>query len=1180
MRRIISLLCVCCTLFLSVSEAYIKREIDLTKEEIIPFSFSSSKAKIEELIDIKKYKNVKVLDTYVDNGEIETDLIENFIEVNLDDGEFFSGNKIVTKNETLYLEEELTDKQRRTVLVTPDNEVAKIIDVGGDFSSGNVSNGDIELKVKTDAVGSIIESDTETEVKRVNVEIPSTNKNRTVYSEYITLPNTLVNAEVLSVADGTAKVYKSKNSFRILFDNGTPNLTETKKTDGYTYYWADRALDGSFKKEYPNSVYKTDKKDFYGEGEYIEGKKSLDELMYNVSFEPSWKDYAGVNINGVKYMYIFDDTKGIPDVKDRILLDEDNITLDGEWCNSEKIKIEFTDSEIKFIPEGKLYSMGDIVKNTYGWGETYPNRDDESKESFFNTLTGKLETYVKHFKFFYGPKEKNTFGGFFTYPYTAQVEYEYKKPITVYSGYVTYSYEEEEKQNGYMYNGWVKISYDTTKSVNDYPPTAPYNIHYNEKVVWNAGTDDYTPQDRLRYEIEVETGNTWQHLDETDFGETEYEYENGQDLKFRVRTVDELNQVSDWGYSNEDEIELIGSVTPNRIYSGDKIDIEALTKSLTDIVGVHASCEELGIDASLNKVSESKVNFNELAFELWCKYNTSKDSTIMVYNSILAKNKGDKIVSSYYTKGNYTKEYMLYTDLPEIFPFDVSGTVVVPNQNYVDNSIDIFKANNKWWWIRGRSVLSMKNKNTNSTEDFIYFMNDTASVSGSSTSLKLKPYIKVNTFEYTNNKPKTKKVYIDPSIAGDPISILWNTKDGLTNINIYFGTELVYTYEVPFSSIENNIEGFAKYNIGKTAYQANLTTDGFAIPSSGNYYEWTQMKKMANLLETTWLGYKFTEDSKGIAQDTLVAYNNLGIRNVNRMLFLDKDISISTLKKYLNLIKSTNISIDEDTNEGVFGSQVQERECNFTLLNVDTAKNVESGIYFITLTAYDDSGNEKVVRLPIEVLEKEEEIEDEVATHTTSLGRFFYDKSGNGYVEELSKPYKNPDGEGFISAGETLCLVLELKNAEFIEVNFNGNESIKTYDSLTKRFIEDEPKRRGEDIGNISENYEFPRTIYPTRVDSDGTSRFVFSYVVPYRTKQNLESWATLREKSGDAETIDKSKLLNRIFEPYELEIKINGEEDNKKVYSFDVFERWDTILNRNVSNLISNYNTKWRLKL
>ena len=54
MRRIISLLCVCCTLFLSVSEAYIKREIDLTKEEIIPFSFSSSKAKIEELIDIKK----------------------------------------------------------------------------------------------------------------------------------------------------------------------------------------------------------------------------------------------------------------------------------------------------------------------------------------------------------------------------------------------------------------------------------------------------------------------------------------------------------------------------------------------------------------------------------------------------------------------------------------------------------------------------------------------------------------------------------------------------------------------------------------------------------------------------------------------------------------------------------------------------------------------------------------------------------------------------------------------------------------------------------------------------------------------------------------------------------------------------------------------------------------------
>ena len=84
-------------------------------------------------------------------------------------------------------------------------------------------------------------------------------------------------------------------------------------------------------------------------------------------------------------------------------------------------------------------------------------------------------------------------------------------------------------------------------------------------------------------------------------------------------------------------------------------------------------------------------------------------------------------------------------------------------------------------------------------------------------------------------------------------------------------------------------------------------------------------------------------------------------------------------------------------------------------------------------------------------------------------------------------------------------------------------------------------------------------------------------YTVPYRTKQTLESWATLREKSGDYEDIDKNKLFSRISEPYKIKIQIG---DREYIYEFDVFERWDTVLNRDASKYITNSNQKWRIEL
>ena len=87
---------------------------------------------------------------------------------------------------------------------------------------------------------------------------------------------------------------------------------------------------------------------------------------------------------------------------------------------------------VSYIPEGKLYSMGELVSGTNGWGETAPNHSWESNETFFNELTGKYETYVKHYKFFYGPENKKAFGGFYTYPYNCTLQYEHYKPVNLY----------------------------------------------------------------------------------------------------------------------------------------------------------------------------------------------------------------------------------------------------------------------------------------------------------------------------------------------------------------------------------------------------------------------------------------------------------------------------------------------------------------------------------------------------------------------------------------------------------------------------------------------------------------------------------------------------------------------------------------------------------------------------
>jgi len=207
--------------------------------------------------------------------------------------------------------------------------------------------------------------------------------------------------------------------------------------------------------------------------------------------------------------------------------------------------------------------------------------------------------------------------------------------------------------------------------------------------------------------------------------------------------------------------------------------------------------------------------------------------------------------------------------------------------------------------------------------------------------------------------------------------------------------------------------------------------------------------------------------------------------------------------------------------------------------------------------------------------DEEPPVEEELVDTTSQIksayiGRFHYEGSEAKTSSLLKSNTTKNKSEGFISAGETLSMKLLTKNIDSLTIDIEGDKSIKTFDDLTKRFIYDEPLARGnsvEGLSKIKEKYNFPITIYPTKVNEDGSMIFEYKYVIPYKTSQTLHSWSSLRELGQAGDAIDNSRILERIDKPYKIVIK--NKEDTIKTINFDVFERWDNLLNRDLSRYL-----------
>lgn len=183
----------------------------------------------------------------------------------------------------------------------------------------------------------------------------------------------------------------------------------------------------------------------------------------------------------------------------------------------------------------------------------------------------------------------------------------------------------------------------------------------------------------------------------------------------------------------------------------------------------------------------------------------------------------------------------------------------------------------------------------------------------------------------------------------------------------------------------------------------------------------------------------------------------------------------------------------------------------------------------------------------------------------------------NLYRKTISNPDKKQSlyvakktGVPFICAGQVLVVEANIKN-EPTSVSFaiEGDSRIQKLDDLTKRFVYEEPKSRNQkliysSLKSLENSYKLPRKmVYESGV-------YKLEYVIPYGTKQSINSWATLREVGGNALEIDKNKMFTRITRPYYIKIKASNDGGTiTKSIAFDVFERWDTIYNRNITEYV-----------
>lgn len=496
----------------------------------------------------------------------------------------------------------------------------------------------------------------------------------------------------------------------------------------------------------------------------------------------------------------------------------------------------------------------------------------------------------------------------------------------------------------------------------------------------------------------------------------------------------------------------------------------------------------------------------EINEEMYNKYN------LIVYGKPqdVSKNQRWKDVNN----GKWQNETTGKTGEYRILGYSLSGTVV-NNESFPDDYVS-GKSPEEWNYIVIDDALSSWNdtEDYQTKEQIEYMLNQKLSRNGTQYNLTAK--------SIGLDKARL-EAYATWKTAGS-IFTLKNGSNGL-----FWGA----TFNVPPMAADAQVVANLEFPNG-TTYMFSEKSDTIEIP-------FTYGAEAINLTE-----YAKAEHIKNITSEIEIQYTLFDKITGEKTTKITKENKIVIDKNKYSLEEGIHILVRNiAVLETLFSNEAPMVDIKEVTLNINCEEEEE----YIYVSNINKQDYEEIPRPRI-----------------TKIELYRRDTNGKEKLLNTVKKTKNK----FICAGQTLIVKATITNSP-TSVRFfvQGNSSIQTLDELTKRFLYDEPKQRDEkllypSLSKLKESYELPLRM--NEIDGE----YTIQYVIPYQTKQTVHSWNSLRNLSGNALEINTNNLFSKISEPYVIKIRASnvGGTTTRSV-NLDVFERWDTVYNRDISEYI-----------
>ncbi len=355
---------------------------------------------------------------------------------------------------------------------------------------------------------------------------------------------------------------------------------------------------------------------------------------------------------------------------------------------------------------------------------------------------------------------------------------------------------------------------------------------------------------------------------------------------------------------------------------------------------------------------------------------------------------------------------------------------------------------------------------------------------------------------------------------------------------------------------ESSLESFAEFPDGTTYYM--IDKDSLSIPI-------TFGAKMVNLTD-----YAKEEHVKKIQSEIYIN---------------DELISSVSDKEKLDISKSIEYELQKQEDSSIITLNVKVKSLLLTRFTTDGAlTDIKDYTLIVYCKEQEDEEEEEdkfvVVKVSTESYARIEEVPPPEITDVEIK------VLSNGTQKELNTA--NATRSKFVCAGQTIVITATVVNGPAdVRIEFQGDKSINTFDDTTKKFEWEEPRARN--VATFLKTLDEYKTMYSESVflkekkditkkeKEAGIRKYEYTYIIPYETKQTLNSWSTLRKGSKDAFNIDDKKMFTRIASPYQIVVKAKNDlgADTYR-YSIDVFERWDTLYNRDLRSYVTGAYTQY----